>query len=179
MIFHWCVTLGSKEVYEKTKRKENTSSILFAVFRSKSILYPNYFTTVFLYISKKFTLICFPPFQVFLKTSNIKYYKRKQFSRSIWNIAFYAACTLFLYMYNEWVILPQLLKNQGRYSLFYSSEDHIFYKSQQCEKFQFYSLFIITFYLHGAMLDFKESDYLESASKALFLMSLVAIDTYR
>ncbi|XP_075157573.1 uncharacterized protein LOC142230833 [Haematobia irritans] len=118
-------------------------------------------------------------FQVFLKTSNIKFYKRKQFSRSIWNIAFYAACTLFLYFYNEYVILPQLLKNQGRYSLFYSSEDHIFYKSQQCEKFQFYSLFIITFYLHGAMLDFKESDYLDGASKGLYLLALVAIDTYR
>lgn len=118
-------------------------------------------------------------FQVFLKTSNIKYYKRKQFSRAIWNIAFYTACTLFLYFYNELVILPQLLKNQGRYSLFYSSENLIFYRSQQCEKFQFYSLFIITFYLHGAMLDFKEADYLEAASKTLFLFSLVSIDVYR
>ncbi|KAM7349133.1 uncharacterized protein ACRADG_008191 [Cochliomyia hominivorax] len=118
-------------------------------------------------------------FQVFLKTSNIKYYKHKQFARSIWNIAFYTACTLFLYFYNELVILPQILKNQGRYSLFYSSENLIFYKSQQCEKFQFYSIFIITFYLHGAMLDFKESDYLEAASKSLYLTSLVAIDVYR
>lgn len=135
------------------------------------ILYFNSFL-IYLILNSKFL-------QIFLKTSNIKYYKHKQFARSIWNIAFYTACTLFLYFYNELVILPQLLKNQGRYSLFYSSENLIFYKSQQCEKFQFYSIFIITFYLHGAMLDFKESDYLEAASKSLYLMSLVAIDVYR
>uniref|UniRef100_A0A1B0FR04 Uncharacterized protein n=1 Tax=Glossina morsitans morsitans TaxID=37546 RepID=A0A1B0FR04_GLOMM len=116
---------------------------------------------------------------IFLKTSTISYYKRKQFVRSIWNIAFYAASSFFLYFYNEYMILPQLLKNQGRYSLFYSSENLIFYKSQQCEKFQFYSLFIITFYLHGAMLDFKESDYLETASKSLYLLTLIAMDVYK
>lgn len=117
--------------------------------------------------------------QVFLKTSNIKFYKRKQFARSVWNIAFYAACTLFLYFYNEFMLLPQLFKNQGRYSLFYSSENMIFYKSQQCEKFQFYSLFIITFNLHNAILDFKESDYLEACSKTLYLLALGAIDVYK
>uniref|UniRef100_A0A1A9UE89 Protein arginine N-methyltransferase n=1 Tax=Glossina austeni TaxID=7395 RepID=A0A1A9UE89_GLOAU len=116
---------------------------------------------------------------IFLKTSTISYYKRKQFVRSIWNIAFYAASSFFLYFYNEYMILPQLLKNQGRYSLFYSSENLIFYKSQQCEKFQFYSLFIITFYLHGAMLDLKESDYLETASKSLYLLTLIAMDVYK
>ncbi|XP_018801245.1 PREDICTED: uncharacterized protein LOC108976523 [Bactrocera latifrons] len=118
-------------------------------------------------------------FEVFLKTSNIKFYKRKQFARSVWNLAFYAACTLFLYFYNEFMLLPQLFKNQGRYSLFYSSENMIFYKSQQCEKFQFYSLFIITFNLHNAILDFKESDYLEACSKTLYLLALGAIDVYK
>ncbi|XP_037936426.1 uncharacterized protein LOC119670295 [Teleopsis dalmanni] len=121
----------------------------------------------------------FKVFEVFLKSSNIKYYKRKQFVRSIWNIAFYAACSLFLYFYNQFMILPQLSKNQGRYSLFYSSENLIFFKSQQCEKFQFYSLFIITFYIHGAILDFKEADILEAASKALYTLALIAVDVYK
>ncbi|EDW78223.1 uncharacterized protein [Drosophila tropicalis] len=118
-------------------------------------------------------------FQFFLKSSNVKYFKRKQFARLIWNIAFYAACCLFLHFYNEFMILPQLMKNQGRYALFYSSENLIFYRSHQTEKFQFYSTFIITFYLHGAMLDFKEADFLEAASKGLYLLALIAIDVYR
>ncbi|KAH8280669.1 hypothetical protein KR018_002182 [Drosophila ironensis] len=118
-------------------------------------------------------------FQFFLKSSNMKYFKRRQFARLIWNIAFYAACCLFLHFYNEFMILPQLMKNQGRYSLFYSSDNLIFYRSHQTEKFQFYSIFIITFYLHGAMLDFKEADFLEVGSKALYLLALVAIDVYR
>ncbi|WP_164144514.1 hypothetical protein, partial [Serratia marcescens] len=46
------------------------------------------------------------------------------------------------------------------------------------EKFQFYSIFIITFYLHGAMLDYKEADFLEVGSKGLYLLALVAIDVY-
>ncbi|EDW27806.1 GL19814 [Drosophila persimilis] len=118
-------------------------------------------------------------FQFFLKSSNMKYFKRKQFARLIWNIAFYAASCLFLHFYNEFMILPQLMKNQGRYSLFYSSENLIFYRSHQLEKFQFYSIFIITFYLHGAMLDYKEADFLEVGSKGLYLLALVAIDVYR
>uniref|UniRef100_A0A1B0A309 Uncharacterized protein n=1 Tax=Glossina pallidipes TaxID=7398 RepID=A0A1B0A309_GLOPL len=142
----------------------------------------NYLTNAMFWI---FLMFCFGFFgfyklcEIFLKTSTISYYKRKQFVRSIWNIAFYAASSFFLYFYNEYMILPQLLKNQGRYSLFYSSENLIFYKSQQCEKFQFYSLFIITFYLHGAMLDLKESDYLETASKSLYLLTLIAMDVYK
>ncbi|XP_020802129.1 uncharacterized protein LOC110179085 [Drosophila serrata] len=118
-------------------------------------------------------------FQFFLKSSNMKYFKRKQFARVIWNIAFYGASCLFLHFYNEFILLPQLMKNQGRYSLFYSSENVIFYRSNQTEKFQFYSIFIITFYLHGAMLDFKEADFLEVGSKGLYLLSLIAIDVYR
>ncbi|KAH8238453.1 hypothetical protein KR032_007240 [Drosophila birchii] len=118
-------------------------------------------------------------FQFFLKSSNMKYFKRKQFARVIWNIAFYGASCLFLHFYNEFILLPQLMKNQGRYSLFYSSENVIFYRSHQTEKFQFYSIFIITFYLHGAMLDFKEADFLEVGSKGLYLLSLIAIDVYR
>lgn len=117
--------------------------------------------------------------QFFLKSSNVKYFKRKQFARLIWNIAFYSACCLFLHFYNEFMILPHLMKNQGRYSLFHSSDNLIFYRSHQYEKFQFYSIFIITFYLHGAMLDFKDADFLEAASKGLYLLSLVAIDVYR
>jgi len=117
--------------------------------------------------------------QFFLKSSNVKYFKRKQFARLIWNIAFYSACCLFLHFYNEFMILPHLMKNQGRYSLFHSSDNLIFYRSHQYEKFQFYSIFIITFYLHGAMLDFKEADFLEAASKGLYLVALVAIDVYR
>ncbi|KAL7745356.1 hypothetical protein ACLKA6_015374 [Drosophila palustris] len=118
-------------------------------------------------------------FQFFLKSSNVKYFKRKQFARLIWNIAFNSACCLFLHFYNEFMILPHLMKNQGRYSLFHSSDNLIFYRSHQYEKFQFYSIFIITFYLHGAMLDFKEADFLEAASKGLYLVALVAIDVYR
>ncbi|XP_030378693.1 uncharacterized protein LOC115627213 [Scaptodrosophila lebanonensis] len=118
-------------------------------------------------------------FHFFLKSSNVKYFKRKQFARLIWNIAFYAACSLFLHFYNEFMILPQLMKNQGRYSLFHSSENLIFYRSQQYEKFEFYSIFIITFYLHGAMLDFKEADFLEAASKGVYLLALLAIDVYK
>ncbi|KAH8276584.1 hypothetical protein KR044_004629, partial [Drosophila immigrans] len=119
-------------------------------------------------------------FQFFLKSSsNVKYFKRKQFARLIWNIAFYSACCLFLHFYNEFMILPQLMKNQGRYSLFHSSDNLIFYRSHQYEKFQFYSIFMITFYLHGAMLDFKEADFVEAASKGLYLLALIAIDVYR
>ncbi|TDG41158.1 hypothetical protein AWZ03_012432 [Drosophila navojoa] len=118
-------------------------------------------------------------FQFFLKSSNVKYFKRKQFARLIWNIAFYGACCLFLHFYNEFMILPQLMKNQGRYSLFHSSDNLIFYRSHQYEKFQFYSIFIITFYLHAAMLDFKEADLLETVSKGLYLFALIAIDVYR
>lgn len=77
------------------------------------------------------------------------------------------------------MILPHLMKNQGRYSLFHSSDNLIFYRSLQYEKFQFYSIFIITFHLHGAMLDFKEADFLETASKGLYLSALIAIDVYR
>jgi len=109
----------------------------------------------------------------------MKHFQRRLFARVIWNIAFYAASCLFLHFYNEFMILPQLMKNQGRYSLFYSSENLIFYRSHQAEKFQFYSIFIITFYLHGAWLDFKDADFLEVGSKGLYLLSLVAIDVYR
>eukprot|EP00099_Drosophila_melanogaster_P010705 NP_001285014.1 uncharacterized protein Dmel_CG1636, isoform C [Drosophila melanogaster] len=118
-------------------------------------------------------------FQFFLKSSSMKHFQRRLFARVIWNIAFYAASCLFLHFYNEFMILPQLMKNQGRYSLFYSSENLIFYRSHQAEKFQFYSIFIITFYLHGAWLDFKDADFLEVGSKGLYLLSLVAIDVYR
>ncbi|XP_067636921.1 uncharacterized protein [Eurosta solidaginis] len=133
---------------------------------------------IFLFFAAGFMLF-YKISEVFLKLSNVKFYNRKQFARTIWNVSFYAACTLFLYFYNEFMLLPQLSKNQGRYSLFYSSENMIFYRSQQCEKFQFYSLFIITFYLHSAILDFKESDYLEAGSKTLYLLALVALDFFK
>lgn len=140
----------------------------------------NYIVNTVFWIFLMFTLgFCgfYQLFHVFFKPQNIKFYKRKQFARSIWNIAFYAASTIFLYYYNEYMISPQLVRNAGR--LFPTYENTIFYKSQSCEKFQLYSLFIITFYLHGAMLDFKECDFSEAVSKTLYALALVSINGYK
>ncbi|XP_055390021.1 uncharacterized protein LOC129619001 [Condylostylus longicornis] len=131
-----------------------------------------------------FILFCFgfyifyELFYVFLKSSKIKYYKRKQFARSIWNIAFCSSSAVFLYYYHEYMISPQLVRNTSR--LFPTMSDNtIFYVSQSCERFKMYSLFIITFYLHAAMLDLRENDYCEAGSKLLYTLTIFLLICYK
>lgn len=109
----------------------------------------------------------------------MKYYKRRQFARSIWNISFLAAATVFLYFYNEFMIIPSLELGTNTGRLFPTYEHIIFFKGQSCDQIKPHTLLIITFYLHGAILDARESDYTEGASKICFFMAMTAVNGFR
>lgn len=99
-------------------------------------------------------------------------YKWRQTIQTAWNICFFLASAIFLDLYHDYFIVPQIYRETGRF--FPKYENALFIVSDDIHKFNTISLILVAFYLVSALLDLKGRDVSESATKLLYGCVLIS-----